>query len=72
MTTTTITPRPTPPGGAFVLPSVAAIALLALALVEDSGTLMLIQHAIMPPAMLVAMLLRRDEYAGHHHHAAVA
>jgi hypothetical protein len=51
----------------MVVPTLAAIALLAVALVEDSGTLMLIQHVVMFPAMLGVMLLRRDEYTGHHY-----
>jgi hypothetical protein len=55
----------------MLLPTFGAIALLALALVEDGGTLMLIQHVVMFPAMFGVMLLRRDEYTGHHH-AAVA
>jgi len=56
----------------MVLPTLGAIALLGLALVEDGGTLMLIQHVVMFPAMFVVMLLRRDEYTGHAHHATVA
>jgi hypothetical protein len=51
----------------MLLPTFGAIALLALGLVEDGGTLMLIQHVVMFPAMLAVMLLRRDEYSGHHH-----
>jgi len=55
------------------VPTFGAIALLAAGLVEDGDTLMLIQHVVMFPAMLVVMLLRREEYAGHgHHHATVA
>jgi hypothetical protein len=54
------------------LPTFAAIALLAVELVEDGGTLMLIQHVVMFPAMLGVMLLRRDEYTGHRRHAAIA
>jgi hypothetical protein len=45
------------------LPSLAAIVLLWIGLVEDRGALMGIQHVAMLPAMLGAMLLRRDEYA---------
>ena len=56
----------------MVLPTVGAIALLVVGLVEDGGTLMLIQHVVMFPAMLVPMLLRLDEYTGRQHHAAVA
>ena len=54
------------------IPSFAAIALLWGGLVEDSGTLLAIQHVAMFPAMLVAMLLRREEYSGHHHATVVA
>jgi hypothetical protein len=50
---------------AMFLPSFAAIALLWAGVVEDAGTLMLIQHVVMFPAMLVAMLLRRSEYTRH-------
>jgi hypothetical protein len=49
------------------LPSFAAIGLLA----ADASTLtgaMVLEHAVMLPAMLVAMLLRLDEYTGAHHH----
>jgi flagellar biosynthetic protein FliP len=49
------------------LPSLAAIVLLWVGLVEDRGALMGIQHIVMLPAMLGAMLLRRDEYSGHVH-----
>jgi flagellar biosynthetic protein FliP len=49
------------------LPSVAAILLLWVGVVEDRGALMGIQHVVMFPAMLGAMLLRRDEYSGHAH-----
>jgi hypothetical protein len=52
---------------AMFVPSLAAIALLGIGLVESEGALMGIQHAGMFPAMLVAMLLRRDEYSGHRH-----
>jgi hypothetical protein len=51
------------------LPSIAAIALLWGGLVEDSGTLLAIQHVGMFPSMLGAMLLRRDEYTGRAHAA---
>ena len=57
---------------AMFVPSLAAIALQSIGLVEERGTLMAIQHVGMFPAMLVAMLLRRDEYSGHHGHVAVA
>ena len=50
---------------AMFLPSLAAIGLLWTGAVEDTDTLLAIQHIAMLPAMLVAMLLRRDEYTGH-------
>jgi hypothetical protein len=40
------------------------IGLLGAGLVEDIGTLLAVEHAVMLPAMLVAMLLRREEYSG--------
>ena len=55
---------------AMFVPSLAAIVLLWIGLVEDEGALLTIQHVGMLPAMLVAMLLRRDEYSGHRHHVA--
>lgn len=55
------------------LPTFAVIALLWAGAVEDAGTLMTLEHAVMLPSMLIAMLLRREEYAGHHrHHAPLA
>jgi hypothetical protein len=53
------------------VPSFAAIALLWAGLVEDSGTLLAIQHVGMFPSMLVAMLLRRDEYTGRARHGSL-
>jgi hypothetical protein len=47
----------------MLLPTLAALGLLWLSLLEDDHSLMMIQHIAMFPAMLVAMLLRRDEYA---------
>jgi hypothetical protein len=52
----------------MLLPAAGTLALLASGLVSDTGTLLLLEHAVMLPSMLVAMLLRRDEYTGHHHH----
>jgi hypothetical protein len=46
------------------LPAFGVIALLWGGLVEDIGALMLIEHVVMLPSMLVAMLLRREEYSG--------
>ena len=41
------------------------IALLWTGLLEDPGTLLLIEHVVMLPAMLLVMLMRPDEYSGH-------
>jgi hypothetical protein len=53
---------------AMVMPTLALIALLAVGLVTDIGTLLMLEHVVMLPAMLVAMLLRLDEYTGHAAH----
>ena len=54
------------------LPTFAIVALLGAGIVTAFGTLMMLEHVVMLPSMLVAMLLRREEYTGHaHHHAAV-
>ena len=50
-------------------PSVAAIGLLWAGMVEDTDTLLHIQHVAMFPSMLAVMLLRLEEYAGHRRHA---
>jgi hypothetical protein len=51
------------------IPTFGVVALLASGLVEDSATLLAIEHAVMLPAMLIAMLLRRDEYTSAHGHS---
>ena len=58
--------------GSMFVPSFAAIGLLWLGLVEDTDTLLLIQHIAMFPSMLAVMLLRLDEYIGHSDHAHAA
>jgi hypothetical protein len=56
---------------AMAIPTLGVLALLWSGLVGDLGTLLVIEHVVMLPSMLVAMLLRRDEYTGAvHHHAA--
>jgi flagellar biosynthetic protein FliP len=45
------------------IPTFGVIALLGVGLVEDTGALLVIEHVVMLPSMLVAMLLRRDEYS---------
>ncbi len=52
----------------MIVPGIGVIALLWAGAVEDIGMLLVIEHVVMLPSMLVAMLLRRDEYTGHHHH----
>ena len=52
----------------MILPTLAVLALLWSGAVTDIGTLLVIEHVVMLPSMLVAMLLRRHEYTGHHHH----
>jgi flagellar biosynthetic protein FliP len=56
----------------MILPTLGVLALVWSGAVEDMGDLLVIEHVVMLPSMLVAMLLRRDEYAGHHHHGAHA
>ncbi|HET6505359.1 MAG TPA: hypothetical protein VFG42_01105 [Baekduia sp.] len=54
----------------MVLPALAAMALMGAGAI-GFGTAMVLEHAVMLPAMLVAMLLRVDEYAcDHAHHRA--
>ena len=48
----------------MLIPTAGVIALLGADLVDDVGALLMIEHVVMLPAMLVAMLLRRDEYSG--------
>jgi hypothetical protein len=50
---------------AMLAPSVAAIALLWAGLVEDTDTLLGIQHVVMLAAMPAVMLLRREKYTRH-------
>lgn len=54
---------------AMFIPTFGVIALLWSGRVDDIDTLLVVEHLVMLPSMLVAMLLRRDEYTGavHHH-----
>jgi hypothetical protein len=47
------------------IPTFGVIAVMASGLVGDFMTLMMAEHAVMLPSMLVAMLLRADEYTWH-------
>jgi hypothetical protein len=44
----------------MLIPTAGVIALLGAGLVEDVGMLLMAEHVVMLPSMLVAMLLRRD------------
>jgi cytochrome bd-type quinol oxidase subunit 2 len=50
-------------GASMMVPTVGVVGLLGAGLVTDIGTLLMIEHVVMFPAMLAAMLLRRDEYS---------
>ena len=57
----------------MLIPTAGVIALLGSGMVDDIGALLLVEHVVMLPAMLVAMLLRREEYScDHRHHAHAA
>jgi hypothetical protein len=55
--------------GSMFAPTFAAIALLWTGVVEDTHSLLMIQHIAMFPLMLLVMLFRRDEYSRSHGHA---
>jgi hypothetical protein len=50
----------------MVLPTFAAVGLLAADVMTDIGTLLAVEHVAMLLGMLAAMLLRLDEYTRHH------
>ena len=50
---------------AMVLPTAGVLASLATGTVTDSHSLLMIEHTVMFPAMLLAMLVRVAEYTGH-------
>jgi hypothetical protein len=47
----------------MLIPTAGVIGLLGAGLVEDVGTLLVVEHVVMLPSMVVAMLLRREEYS---------
>jgi hypothetical protein len=51
----------------MIIPTAAALLLLATGAVTREGTLMTIEHVAMFPGMLIAMLARPGEYTCHHH-----
>jgi hypothetical protein len=54
------------------IPTFGVIGLMRRGILEDFGTLMMLEHVVMLPSMPIAMLLRRDEYTHAHAHHAVA
>jgi hypothetical protein len=52
----------------MIVPTTAALILLASGAVTGHGTLMTLEHVAMFPAMLLAMLARPGEYTSHAHH----
>ena len=52
----------------MMIPTAGVIGLLAAGVVTDIGSLLMIEHVVMLPSMLVAMLLRREEYIHGHAH----
>ena len=56
----------------MLLPTFAAIGLLAAGIVEDTGALLVLEHVAMLASMLAAMLLRPEEYTHHHARTPVA
>ena len=56
----------------MMVPSLGVVVLLATGLLQETETLLAIQHVVMFPAMLAVMLLRVDEYAHSHAHAHAA
>jgi hypothetical protein len=58
--------------GAMIVPTLAAIGILAAGIAEDAGAVMLLEHVAMLAAMFGVMALRPGEYSGHGHHHAPA
>ena len=52
----------------MMIPTFGVVALLAAGLLEETGTLLAIQHVVMFPAMLAVMFLRVEEYTHAHAH----
>jgi hypothetical protein len=56
----------------ILVPTAGVIALLGAGLASDIGTLLMAEHVVMLPSMLVAMLLRREEYSHGHRQEAIS
>lgn len=52
----------------MIVPTLAVIALYGAGAAEGTGTLLILEHALMLAGMFAVMLLRPDEYSGIHHH----
>ena len=52
--------------GSMLLATLGTLALLGGGLVTETETLLVIEHTVMLPSMLVAMLVRRHEYTRRH------
>jgi hypothetical protein len=51
----------------MLIPTAGVIGLLGAGIVDDVGALLMFEHVVMLPSMLVAMLLRREEYSHGNH-----
>lgn len=54
--------------GSMIVPTIGVIGLLAAGMVEDVGTLLVIQHVAMLAGMFLVMAMRPEEYSGHRRH----
>jgi hypothetical protein len=54
-------------GGAMIVPTLGAVALLAAGAVTGVGLLMTVEHVAMLIAMFAVMAARPEEYSGHRH-----
>jgi hypothetical protein len=52
----------------MIVPTLGVIGLLAAGVVEDAGSLLVIEHIVMLAGMFAVMALRPDVYSGHEHH----
>jgi uncharacterized membrane protein YhaH (DUF805 family) len=56
----------------MIVPTIGVIGLLTAGLVQDIGSLLVIEHVVMLAGMFVVMAVRPKEYSGHHHAPATA
>jgi hypothetical protein len=55
----------------MIVPTLAVIAFDGAGLMNDVGTMLVVEHITMLAGMFGVMLLRSDEYSHHHHHVAL-